>query len=347
MWDGVDFGALSPGLRGERAEQNQVPFMAWASWMDLGTARGALNRFASTDVPMTVYIGPWNHDASEDSNPYRPKDAPLEMSGEEQRALELGFFDRYLKPASEPAEARKIVYFTLGEDVWKETPVWPPAGVEVTPIYLRAERSLSRAVPEQMEPADQYAVDFTASTGETNGWWTKLTGDDIYREDRRAEDDKLLVYTSAPLTLETEITGHPEVTLYVSSTESDGNVFVYLEDVAPDGSVTYLTEGELRLIHRKLCTETPAFTAYGPCHSYRAEDAEPVPVGVMQEVKIGLHPVSALLRAGHSIRVAIAGHDASSFARIPAQGEPVLSVSHDPEYPSRIDLPIMARTAAR
>jgi len=341
LWDGASFAELSPGLQGPLAPTTSV--MAWASWMDLGTARGALNRWASSDAPMVLYIGPWNHDASQDANPYLPPDAPLEMGAEEQRAMEVSFFDQHLKGSSEPA-ARSIHYFTLGENVWKQTSEWPPPGTRTQPLYLRAAGVLSSSPAAAAEPADLYAVDFSASTGPTNGWWTKLTGDDVQHADRRTEDGKLLAYTSAPLGTDLEITGHPQVTLHLSSTESDGAVFVYLEDVAPDGAVTYLTEGELRLLHRKPCSDPPAVDEYGPCHSFRLEDAEPMPIGVSQEVTLGLHPISVQVQAGHSLRVALAGHDASSFARIPSVATPIWSVAHDPQHPSRIDLPI-ARAA--
>jgi putative CocE/NonD family hydrolase len=345
-WDGADFASLSPGSRGARAEATGTPFMAWASWMDLGTARGALNRWAAYDVPMQVIIGPWNHDASTDANPYQPKDAPLELGADQQRAMELSFFDHYLKGEGEPL-ARKIVYYTLGENVWKETPVWPPAGTRTTSLYLREDGALSELGAAATEAPDSYLVDFSASTGAANGWWTKYSGKDVFQGDRRSEDEKLLVYTSAPLDSDTELTGHAQVTLHLASTETDGSVFVYLEDVAPDGSVTYLTEGELRLLHRKACAEPASFDVYGPCHSFRSEDTEPMPPGSFEEVTIGLHPISALVRAGHSIRVALAGHDASSFARIPATGTPVWSLAHDPEHPSRIELPVATRTQLR
>jgi putative CocE/NonD family hydrolase len=341
-WDGVSFASISPGLEGDGIEHREPAFMAWASWMDLGTAQGALNRWATTDTPMVVYLGPWNHDASTDANPYLDRDAPLEMAGAEQRALEIQFFDRYLKPSSVPP-SRQIVYFTLGENVWKETAEWPPAGTQVTPVYFREQGELSFAAPSSAERPDGYEVDFSATTGTANGWWTKFTGADVYQGDRRAEDDKLLVYTSAPLESDLEITGHPQVTVYLSSTESDGAVFAYLEDVAPNGTVTGITEGELRLIHRKPCAEPDTFNVYGPCHSFRSEDTLPMPPGELQEVTIGLHPTSVLLRAGHSIRVALAGHDASTFARTPSSGAPVWSVAHDPEHPSRIALPVASR----
>jgi X-Pro dipeptidyl-peptidase C-terminal non-catalytic domain len=57
--------------------------------------------------------------------------------------------------------------------------------------------------------------------------------------DRRERDEKLLVYTGAPLASDLEVTGHPMVTLELSSTESDGAVFVYLVDVTPNGDVDH------------------------------------------------------------------------------------------------------------
>jgi hypothetical protein len=54
-----------------------------------------------------------------------------------------------------------------------------------------------------------------------------------------------------------EITGHPVVTLYVTSTAKDGAFYVYLEDVDENGKVTYVTEGQLRPLHRKVSNEIP------------------------------------------------------------------------------------------
>ena len=64
-----------------------------------------------------------------------------------------------------------------------------------------------------------------------------------------------------------EITGNPIVTLYVSSTTPDAAFHVYLEDVAPDGTVTYITEGMLRAINRKVSNEEPPYVQFGPYHS--------------------------------------------------------------------------------
>jgi uncharacterized protein len=252
--------------------------MTWVGWMDTMMAQGALNRWATSDVPMVVIIGPWGHDAASDANPFLPRDSELALPQAEQQAITIEYLDQYLKHAGEPARERKIVYFTLAENAWKETRQWPPKGTLMTPMYLRAEHALSRQAPSGAEPADDYQVDFTASTGSENGWWTKLGSADVYYGDRSSEDQKLLVYTSAPFKADTEITGHPQVT-----------------------------------------------------------------TGVLQEVTLGLYPTSVLIRRGHSLRVAIAGHDASIFARTPSTGTPTLTVAHSAAHPSRIDLPITRR----
>jgi uncharacterized protein len=336
-WNGDDFATMSPATRSDRAKHTRPALMAFASWMDLGTAQGALNRWAATDVPMVVVIGPWSHDGAFDSNPYREQDAELEMTAEQQHARVLDFLDqRFGSAVYAQAEQRSIMYYTLGENRWKYTAQWPPAGTSTRALYLRSGGRLSADAPESDGPSDRYRVDFDASTGADNGWWTKLASGDVYHPDRRAEDEKLLAYTSDPLPADVEITGHPQLTLQLASTESDGAVFVYLEDVAPDGRVTYLTEGQLRLIHRKQCDASVPFTGYGPCHTFTAADASAFPTDTIEEITIGLMPISVSLCAGHSIRVALAGHDASNFARLPARGTPTWTVAHA----SRIELPV-------
>ena len=69
----------------------------------------------------------------------------------------------------------------------------------------------------------------------------------------------MLTYTLAPLSGDTEVTGHPIITLYVASSEKDGAFCVCMEVVAPDGQYRYVTEGVLRGIHRRT-SEAPVKT---------------------------------------------------------------------------------------
>jgi len=140
-----------------------------------------------------------------------------------------------------------------------------------------------------------------------------------------------------------EVTGHPVVTLYMSSNHDDGAVFVYLEDVTPEGEVLYVGEGQLRLLHRKVSEEVSPFVTAGPYHSYKEADAEPMVQGEVVEVTVALHPTSVLFRRGHRIRIAIGGGDADTFARIPAEGMPVWTVERGTSRASHITLPVIPR----
>jgi predicted acyl esterase len=68
-----------------------------------------------------------------------------------------------------------------------------------------------------------------------------------------------------------------------------------------------------------------------------------MPPGEVVEIAIGMEPTSFLFRRGHRIRIAIAGHDASAFRRVPAAGNPILKVQRNTTYPSRIELPVVPR----
>ena len=65
-----------------------------------------------------------------------------------------------------------------------------------------------------------------------------------------------------------------------------------------------------------------------------------MPVGEIAEVKIGLISTSVQIAAGHRLRIAIGGHDASVFERIPAVGDPVLDVFRGGTTLSHVDFPV-------
>ena len=258
----------------------------------------------------------------------------------------VAFFDTYLKDDGTVVEPeRGITYYTLGEGAWKTTATWPPEGFSTHRWYFGPGGSLTPNAPTDEEGADEYTVDWTASTGDATRWHTGLAKADVVYPDRAGEDQKLLTYTSVPMETDVEITGNPIVTLYVASTETDGAFHVYLEDVAPDGRVTYITEGVLRAIHRQVSGKEPPYQVLGPYHSFERADALSLVPGEVAEVRFNLYATSVLITKGHRIRVALAGHDASVFARYSAHAAstPVLSVQRSSLYPSHVELPMMVR----
>jgi uncharacterized protein len=204
--------------------------------------------------------------------------------------------------------------------------------------------SLSPDAPKNEAAADTYQVDYTAGTGNKSriNSVVNLKSVPIGYTDRAEADQKLLVYETAPLAKDVEVTGHPVVRLFVSSTAADGQFFVYLEDVAPDGKVSYLTEGLLRAACRKVSHEQPPYRlAPGvPYHTFLRADAEPLVPGEVTLITFDLQPTSVLFRQGHRIRVAVAGADHDHYLPPPGPA-PELKVYRSAEHPSAIDLPVI------
>ena len=326
----------------ESLERAGVPMMHWAGWLDSAVADGAIARFATIDAPCLVYIGPWNHGAIYNANPFSSPDLPVDPSADGQIEWIVEFLDPLLKEDGDPvASRRELRYFTMGEDRWKVATEWPPPGVMTEPWYFSAGRRLGREPPSHAVATDRYLVDFAAGTGAHTRWSTSMGGGPVDYGDRAAADERLLTYTSAPLQADIEITGHPVVTLHVVSSHADGAFIVYLEAVSPDGRATYLTEGILRAIHRKPLDTPASYRRFGPYRSFLRADALPLSKGELATLSFALFPTSVLIRKGHCLRVAIAGHDRDNFVRVPPAGRPAIDVHRCATHPSHIVLPIV------
>jgi putative CocE/NonD family hydrolase len=343
-------GVVNAGFLGSPAghlpaiEESGVAMFVRAGWQDAATVNGTLGRYMTIGNPQQVYIGPWDHGASRDADQFHPDDTPVSPTRDEQYAQTFEFFDRYLKDGGEPVES-SITYYTLGADRWSTTTTWPPAGFTDETWFLGPGESLSSQEPESDAGADDYEVDFDVTTGRHNRWFTNNGGGgDVVYGDRRDMDSRLLTYTSAPFDKDREITGHPIVTLFVRSTHDDGLFIAYLEDVAPDGRVTYITEGQLRAIMRKSADEPPLYWKAGPHHSQLRADAMPLVPGEVAELNFELWATSVLIRKGHRLRIAIAGADKDTFAHYPLDGgKPTVTVERNSRNPSSVVLPFANR----
>jgi uncharacterized protein len=327
-----------PARYKSQIEDSHVPLRFFAGWYDGATTRGELQALLDLNNPRAIIIGPWIHAITRNIETGQHFDTGTEL---------LRFFDQHLKGTGRLVAAEPLVtYYTMVEGKWKTAAQWPLPSQRTASWYLALNHMLSAVKPVGTHASDSYRVDYRAGTGHHSRWeplvGTEFSGGSSVLDygNRREADEKLLVYQTAPLSKETEVTGHPAVTLYVTSTASDGEFFAYLEDVAVDGRVTYVTEGELRAIDRKLMKSDEPFCTIVPCHSFMRADREPLVPGEVAEIKFDLYPISYLFRRGHSIRLALAGADRDHFAFFPG-APPVVRFERSASYPSRVDLPVI------
>ena len=333
----------------QQMEQSGIPVVIRCGWHDGGTALGALAMFATFDAPIRVILDPWNHTGNSKADPFTTGDGTTaeERTMEDLYASTAKILDAHFKDnshhVSTPSKNRVVEYYTLGENRWKSTPEWPLPQTTMQRWYAADDHQLSLDAPTSNVGCDLYQVDPTTSTGFDNRWHAQARLKPILFPDRQEEDKKLLVYDTPPLDTDVEITGHPSVHLQLRSDATDGQFFAYLETIDPDGRVRLLTEGQLRGIHRKVCTEAPPYSMFGPYHSLAKKDAQPLVPGEVTEIAFDCFPISALLKKGQRIRLAIAGADQAVFAAIPGFERPEISIERNSLYASYIDLPIIDR----
>ena len=195
--------------------------------------------------------------------------------------------------------------------------------------------------------SDRYKVDLTSTTGSYSRWMDGYveSRDDppgtTFFDERTAEDEKGLTYTSEPLASAMAIVGHPVAHLWVSSTHGDGDFFVYLEEIDAEGRSHYVTEGMLRASHRSLA-EAPWRNFGLPFHPSTAETRssladEPV------ELIFDLLATAIVIDRGHRIRVTITGADWRNHQKYPTGKKsraPTIQIHRGGPLGSYVELPM-------
>ncbi|MFX0049524.1 MAG: CocE/NonD family hydrolase, partial [Candidatus Hermodarchaeota archaeon] len=336
--DGSSFDDFSIFDRKKEIEESNLPILAWCSWLDSGYGDAIIHRFMNTSNPHIAILGDWTHGAVLPANQFFPNRTTVTPKPKDRVNAWINFFDNCIY--GKGIQGKVIYYYTLVEEKWKKSNVWPPRGHKYQKWYFSKDYSLTREKPENEIGEDKYNINFRATTGRNNRWWA-LLGLPITYENRIKIDDKLLCYTSQSFEEDIELTGQIVLCLYLASTHEDGAIFAYFEDVDENGKITYITDGEFRVIHRKILTTEPPYKILIPYHSYKKEDSAPLVPGEITEIKFGLHATSVLIKKGHRIKIAIAGADKDTFLRYPAEGRPTITISRNNTHSSYIEIPII------
>ena len=340
-------------LKGIRESGSKIGVYLVAGWFDMWP-RDMLAWFNNLPNPKKIIIAPWSH-----SHDYAAgwKDTVLPLAGFvpqfDYAAEQVRWYDYWLKGIDNGITAEPpIRYFTIGAPesaAWKDARQWPLPEEKPTPYYFQAGPSgsvqsandglLGEKAPSGDSGRDDYVVDYTTSTGPATRWHNGRGGNFSY-PDMAANDANGLTYTSAPLKTAVEVTGHPIVHLWATSTADDGDFFAHLEEVDESGYSHYLTEGVLRASHRQL--DPPPFGYMNlPYHRSYAEDRAPLPSGQPVELVFDLHPTSNIFDAGHRIRLTITCADQTSFDTPVLSPAPKVSLYRNGQFASYIQLPLI------
>jgi putative CocE/NonD family hydrolase len=310
-------------------------------WMDgAGYTAGGISRFHALPNPeKRLLLGPWDHGARTHVSPTRPTPLPqFELLAETLR-----FFDQHVGGRETELEReRPVHYYTMIEEAWHAADTFPPTGTAMQDWFLGPGRALLQEAPASGE--DEYRVDHALGTGR-NTRYDRISGQAVaaYYADWHGRDATMLTWTGPAFVEATEVTGTVVAKLWIAADTPDAAILLYLEDVAPDGHTSYVTEGMLRASCRHV-EAPPAWHPHaGPYHPCTEATQQYLVPGEPALLQIGLHPTSWLMRPGHRLRLALAGADRDHLARVPWGRSPRLHVLHGGAHLSTLSIPVVSR----
>ena len=330
----------SPDQSLERVKKSGVAIYHMAGWNDLWP-RDALLWYSNLNNPQKIIIGPWSHDDSRGFN---------------LAAEHLRWYDYWLKGIENGVmDEPPIQYYTMGAAPgreWRSASKWPLPQATQTKYFFSGGKSgsvhstndgtLGTSQPAERTGQDDYTLNYTTTSGTTTRW-SNGYGQPFGYGNMLPNDQKGLTYTTARLTENTEVTGHPVAHLWVTTKAKDADFFVYLEEVDEFGGSQYVTEGTLRASHRAL--STAGFNNLSlPYHrSYKKDN---VPLGEEPvELVFDLHPTSNIFNAGNRIRITITGADRDNTSTPEQTPSPVVSILRNSVHASYVTLPLVPVSA--
>ncbi|HJT93944.1 MAG TPA: CocE/NonD family hydrolase C-terminal non-catalytic domain-containing protein [Mycobacterium sp.] len=191
-------------------------------------------------------------------------------------------------------EGPRVRYVMPGVEEWRTSQSWPPAASH-RPLALRADTVLG---DEDAQGERSY---LTISAGQR-----LLPGTSALSLPDRLE------WNTQVLADDVEVAGEVELELTATTTAFDTGWIALLEDVAPDGSTTAVTQGWLRASLRE--TDDTASRPGRPVLPLRTPHA--VTPGQKINYRIPLVPTARLFKTGHRIRLTLTSDDTGKGLRV-------------------------------
>lgn len=341
-----------------KQEQVTVPTFNIGGWYDIflnDTIENfkAMREHGSTEQARQskLLIGPWTHTGS--NNPIGEMNFGLGATTAfinlqiDFVSMQLRWFDHWLKGIDTGMlNDAPIKLFVMGANIWRDEQEWPLARAVETRYYLHSQGHANTlngdgvlgATAPEVEPTDSYVYD-PANPVLTRGGALLLPSEfpgGPY--DQRATEGRedVLVYSTAPLEQDVEVTGPILVHLWATSSAPDTDFVARLVDVHPNGYAQNLTDGIIRARYR---------------HAARGEASSLLQPGETYEYEIDLWATSNVFKKGHRIRLDITSSNFPRWDRNPNTGhdfgvDDELAVAHqtilhDAEHPSHVVLPIV------
>lgn len=324
------------------AQRIDTPALHYGGWYDLflqGTLKSFTTRHEEGGTgargQQTLVIGPWTHhyrgrELGPSQWPEQAYNPPVDISVSHWMRMHL----KGVKGAQLP-RAPAVTYYVMGPldehhgagHVWKQSNSWPVAAESQVWTLHEDMKEDKRTDNAGNENESNEGIVFTFSPdnpvptiGGRNLFLPSGPLDQCIIEQR----DDVLLFTSAPLSEDLEVTGPLEAFLFCQADAPVMDVVVRLMDVYPDGRSLLISEGLTRVNAEK--QEQGQETAKAP-----------------REVHIDLWATSQVFAKGHCIRVSISASHYPKYSLPSGDTEAHHRLFCGPTTPSRLILPVVKK----
>jgi len=300
LWDYMRHSLDGDWYYGRQArwEDIRVPFLSAGNWSGMGLhLRGNSEAFMRSPLrtkKLRLHAGTHIH-------PYH---------SDEGRRDQLRWFDYWLKGENNGVLREPPVKLEIrhggGRSVWRTERGWPLPRTRWTKYFLAANGTLAPRRPRRSQSVDYPAAAMTRM-GKATGTFSAST-------DAGAAQSGASFFT-APFEHAMEITGPLSLTLWVSSSTRDMDLFVTLRNIDPDGKdvletgqqgqLVPVAKGWLRASHR---AEDPNLsTPWRPYHLHR--ERRWLTKGEIVRLRVEIWPTSIVFAPGHRLRLDVQPRD--------------------------------------
>jgi putative CocE/NonD family hydrolase len=331
----------------------KVPVYVFTGWEDM-YSRGDLRLIDSLRTPSLLVIDASTHHGTgqfgEVGAPYggslqNQLANPVALSAAPPPGEDLAWLDRWVKGKRNGIDHKpRVRYLDLGDGSWHAVPTWHAADRRLTNLYLSAQPSGSAPLSPNdgtLAPhvptggasyQDAYVYNPNAGASVPMG----KDGPDGFLPyaplDQRVDEPQGLTYTTPALTQPLRLAGPSELRFWAVTEGSDMAWVARLEDVAPDGSASLITQGWLRASFRYV---DPKHSP--PGNPFLPDDrATPVEIGQTTEYRLDIWDTAYSLAPGHRLRLWLSSSDTPTHEPLPVAGRNL--IFHDSVYPSRLIL---------
>jgi uncharacterized protein len=277
----------------------KVPVFALDGWRD-AFAAGNIRMYRALErrkgVETLLNVGPCTHKGC--GFPFDPTEEPPGVDNIE--AQELVFFQRHLMGMEVPSLPRVRVYVQQAGG-YVNTTAWPPPTTAFRREYLGAQTISTKRPPAA---SASYFTNPGAGLSMTFDQQGTVAASPYIPLDQRLEEEQGLTWRTPALAQPLTLNGPIGLHLVAASTASDTDWFAKVADVAPDGTQTIVSAGQLRASLRKLARGS---TRKQPLETLATP--EPLSPGVFYDYEISIAPTAWRLAAGHQLQLRLTSYN--------------------------------------